>query len=183
MRYSFHITLTDEDYYGFNQFGMLQLPYGKRQVNYARIMIAVSILLVIFVVMLGSEFALWARHTTVILVLFLLIIEFAFTPILKHALKMHLKQIRKSGKMPYSPSSVIEFYEDRFIETTAENKTEQLYSSVERISVIDNKIIYLHINNLMAYLIPVASFESTSQYDEFLDFMKTKCSTIHIYDD
>ena len=76
--------------------------------------------------------------------------------------------------MPYSPSSVIDFYEDRFIETTAENKTEQLYSSVERISVIENRIIYL---------IPVASFESTSQYDEFLDFMKTKCSTIHIYDD
>ena len=43
--------------------------------------------------------------------------------------------------MGYSPSAVIEFYEDVFIETTPDNKTERKYSAIERISIVDNKVV------------------------------------------
>ena len=125
MKYSFNITLTDEDYYEFNQFWMIQSHYGKKQKNYVRISFMMTILLAIFLMLLCSEFALWTRYTSAVLALILLVFEFAFTPLLKLSIKSQLKQMKKSGKMPYSPASVIEFYEDRFVEMTAENKTKQ----------------------------------------------------------
>ena len=83
--------------------------------------------------------------------------------------------------MGYSPSSVIEFYEDSFVETTPDNKTEQRYASIERISIVDNKMIYIHVNNIMAYILPLSCFETKEQYDEFFEFIKTKCFNIDIY--
>lgn len=50
--------------------------------------------------------------------------------------------MKKSGKPAYSPTSVIEFDEDSFTETTPENKIEQKYSSVERISIIKDRFVY-----------------------------------------
>ena len=83
--------------------------------------------------------------------------------------------------MGYSPVSDMEFYDESFIETTPENKTEQKYSAIERISVITDKVIYIHINTVMAYILPIYCFESKEQYAEFLEFIKTKCKNIDVY--
>ena len=83
--------------------------------------------------------------------------------------------------MAYSPSSIIEFYEESFLEITSENKTEQKYSVIERISIVDSRYVYIHVNNIMAYILPLSSFESMAQYDEFLEFMKIKCTVINTY--
>lgn len=83
--------------------------------------------------------------------------------------------------MGYSPESVIEFYEDSFKETTPDNITEQKYSAIERISVVDGKMIYIHTNNILAYMLPISSFSSNEQYNDFFDFIKTKCKNIDIY--
>ena len=83
--------------------------------------------------------------------------------------------------MGYSPESIMEFYEDRLVETTSDNKTELKYSAVERISIVDHKMIYIHVNNVMSYILPISSFESREQYDRFLGFIRTKCANIDIY--
>ena len=67
------------------------------------------------------------------------------------------------------------------VEITPDNKTETNYSAVERISIVDNKMIYIHVNNVMAYILPISCFESTEQYNSFMDFIKTKCSDIDVY--
>ena len=67
------------------------------------------------------------------------------------------------------------------METTPDNKTEQKYSVIERISVVDNKVVYIHVNNIMSYILPFSCFESKEQYNEFFEFIKTKCSNIDIY--
>ena len=83
--------------------------------------------------------------------------------------------------MGYSPIADMEFYEETFIETTPDNKTERKYSAIERVSVVDDKIIYIHVNNIMSYILPFSSFESKEQFDAFLAFIKTKCETIDTY--
>lgn len=40
---------------------------------------------------------------------------------------------------------------------------------------------YIHINNIMAYIIPMASFANKEEYDAFIGFIKTKCGTADIY--
>ena len=83
--------------------------------------------------------------------------------------------------MGYSPSAVIEFYEDKIVETTPDNKSEYKYSGVERISLVDNKVIYIHLNNIMAYILPVSCFENMEQYNAFLGFITTKCANFDKY--
>ena len=83
--------------------------------------------------------------------------------------------------MGYSPISEIEFNDESFIEITADNKTEQKYSAVERVSVLSDKVIYIHINNVMSYILPSSCFESKEQYNNFLDFMRSKCANIDVY--
>ena len=61
----------------------------------------------------------------------------------------------------------MEFFDEYFTETTPQNKTEQKYDSIERISVIQGKTIYIHVNNVMSYLLPVSCFDSKEQYDAF----------------
>ena len=40
---------------------------------------------------------------------------------------------------------------------------------------------YIHVNNIMSYILPFSCFESKEQYNEFFEFIKTKCSNIDIY--
>lgn len=75
----------------------------------------------------------------------------------------------------------MEFCDDCFTEITDEAKTEVKYSAVERISIISGKVIYIHINKLMAYIIPIYSFESKEQYSSFISFIKTKNNNIDFY--
>ena len=89
--------------------------------------------------------------------------------------------MKKNGKLAYSPKAELIFFEDCFVETTESNKTEQKYSSIERISIIEGRIIYIHVNNVIAFLLPVAAFDSWELYDAFLEFIKTKCENIDTY--
>ena len=57
------------------------------------------------------------------------------------------------------------------------------YFGIERVSVLPNRFIYLHKNNLMAYILPYASFESKEQGEEFLSFLKEKITTFDIYEE
>ena len=83
--------------------------------------------------------------------------------------------------MGYSPESLIVFSEETFSEITPENKIEQKYSVIEHISVVDNKTMYIHVNNIMAYILPLSCFESLEQYNSFMEFIKTKCNQINFY--
>ena len=83
--------------------------------------------------------------------------------------------------MGYSSVSEMEFYDESFIEITPDNKSEQKYSTVERVSVIEDKVIYIHVNNVMSYILPLSCFDSKEQYNAFLDFIRTKCANIELY--
>ena len=83
--------------------------------------------------------------------------------------------------MGYSPVSEMEFYDESFIEITSDNKTEQKYSAIERVSVITDKVVYIHVNNVMSYILPLSCFESKEQYNNFLDFVRSKCANIDVY--
>lgn len=83
--------------------------------------------------------------------------------------------------MAYSPTAQMKFYEDDFIEITPTNKIEQTYSAIERISVIRDQVLYIHVNNITAYILPRTCFDSQEQYDEFFAFIKTKCANIDVY--
>ena len=181
MKFQFTVNTNDKDYLEYNKFWSFRSHYGKRQIVTFRIVIAALLCLNALVLLYGGGFTAEAFISIIPAVITLIIFELALNPFFVLILKLQMKGLKKQGKMGYSPVSNIEFYEDTFIEITPDNKTEQKYSAVERISVVDNKYIYIHVNNIMSYILPFSCFETKEQLDEFLAFLKTKCENIDIY--
>ena len=182
MKYRFNVIMTDEDYLEYNKFQLIRSPYGKKQLRNLRISLTVlfgaSVLLSLIVGGLSAEYLLTA---VIPLAILYIIMQAVCKRFLAWSLKGQLKMMKKSGKPCYSPDSVMEFYEDCFTEITPDNKTEQKYSAIERISFVDGKVIYIHINNLLAYVLPLNCFESKEQYESFSEFIKTKCENVDTY--
>ena len=120
----------------------------------------------------------------------LLVVMIAITAILhqvffkKSMAKFVKKEImnrKKQGKLPFEPNTVMEFYDDYFIDLTPDSKTEVKYSAIDRVSVINDKYIYLHLDSARAHLLTSFCFESKEQYDSFVDFIKTKCKNVDVY--
>lgn len=181
MKFKFNVNTTDRDYLDYNKFWMLRSHYGKKQMLSFRIVIAIFFGAYIFIFLYGHNFTTDSFISIVPMVILLIIFELLFSSLFVLFLKCLLKSLKKKGKMGYSPSSTIEFYEDSFVEITPDNKTEQRYSSIERISIVDDKMVYIHVNNIMAYILPLSCFERKEQYADFLEFIKTKCENIDIY--
>ena len=181
MHFSFHINLNDWDYLDYNTFWAIRSPYGKKQMMSLRILIAVLFACVAFLSVLWADFAPDSWISLVIYGVLLVLFEVFLNPFFSWILKNNIKAMKSSGKMGYSPVSDMEFHDEYFTEMTPENKVEQKYSVIERISVIGEKYIYIHVNNIMSYIIPSTAFESREQYNAFLIFLKTKCSVIDYY--
>ncbi|MBR7122530.1 MAG: YcxB family protein [Oscillospiraceae bacterium] len=181
MKFQFNVKFNDQDYLDYNTFWMIRSPYGKKQIKTFRITISVLFVIFISISLFSGGFSLESILGVIPMLIILSFAQIFLTRFFSWSLKGQIKTLKKSGKMGYSPESIIEFYEDSFVETTPENKTEHKYSAIERISVVDNKMIYIHVNNVMSYMLPLSSFESKEQYDSFFEFIKTKCANIDIY--
>jgi len=181
MNFRFNVNVDDQDYLDYNTFWMLRSPYGKKQIISFRITITVLFTIFIFISLFSGKFTVDSFLGIIPMLIVLFLAQIFLTKFFAWSLKGQIKTLKKSGKMGYSPSSIIEFSEDSFIETTSYNKTEHTYSAIERVSIVDNKMIYIHINNVMSYMLPLSCFESKDEYDKFFHFIKTKCANIDIY--
>lgn len=181
MLYKFNIKMTDEDYLEFNKFWMLKSHYGKKQILSLRLIILVILLVFCLISLYGGNFSTEAFIGIIPTIMLLVLFQLCIKPFFAIAFKSTIKNMKKSGKMPYSANSVIEFYEDKFIEITDENEIKQKYSSIERVSIISGKFIYIHINNVMAHTLPWCCFDSDKQREDFVEFIKVKCNNIDIY--
>ncbi len=182
MKFRFYINLTDEDYFDYNLFWSTRSHYGKKQMKSIQVLLVIVVAL--FAVLRGVidgftfAFLLSLIPLAILAVLFLALFQYLF----KMFLKSSLKGMRKRGKMAYSPHSVIEFYEERLIETTPDQKMEVKYTVIERVSIVKDKTVYIHVNNITSYILPMTCFESQEQYSDFLSFLQTKCNNIDVFE-
>lgn len=182
MKFQFNVNMTEQDYLDYNKFQLIRSPYGQKQLKNLRISLTALFGGAVLLSSIVGGFSVEYILTAVIPLLILYIImQAACKSFLAWSLKGQLRMMKKSGKTCYSQSSIMEFYDDFFVETTPDNKTEQKYTAIERISFVDGNVIYIHINNLMAYVLPINCFESKEQYASFSEFIKTKSENIDIY--
>lgn len=181
MKFRFDVKLSERDYVDYNLFHLTKSPYGKKQLFSMRVMIAVLTVLLAVMALVKNGFTTEGLIQAIAPIFIFTVLQLLLKPLFSVFTRVAVKSMKKTGKPAYSPTSVIEFDEDSFTETTPENRIEQKYSSVERISIIKDRFVYIHINNIMAYIIPMSSFETKEQYAAFTDFIKTKCVSIDIY--
>ena len=181
MKYCFNVNLTDKDYFEFNKFIAIKSPYNKKQLVTLRLIFPIFFILCIVLLFINDEYSSKERLVSTIIYLILAVIAEIITPsIFTLFLKQNLRFQKKAGKAGYSASSQIEFYDDYFTEMTADGKTENKYSALERISIVDG-YVYIHINGLMCYILPKSVFTSEKQYEEFIGFITSKCNVVDKY--
>lgn len=182
MKFKFNITIDDKDYLDYNTFWIFKSPYGKWQWIKFRLLLILPFAVLCLLPLTSENNSPQTIIVSIISATIMLILcQLLFKPIFIWIFKAHIRSLKKRGKMGYSPISEMEFYEDCFTEITPDNKTEQKYTAIERVSVLTDRVIYIHVNNLMAYIVPFNCFESEEQLNGFLAFLKTKCANIDIY--
>lgn len=181
MKFRLNISITFDDYCKFNEFQALRHPFGKKQILKNRIVTVTALCGLAFLSIMVEGFTAEAFLTRIPLFVAVGVFAFFIPKIIMLMLRQQLKSMKKQGKLGYSPEAVMEFYDDYFVETTPDNKTEQKYTSVENVFAVDGKYVYIFINNLMAYIIPRSSFESVGQYNDFLSFLEARCGQVNYY--
>ena len=181
MLYQFDVTLSDKDYLDYNIFWMIKSPYGRKQMLKFRLLIVTIFVVLALISLVSGDFAPQAFLTLIPYAIMLLLVQLLFNSIFILTLKAQMKALKKQGKMGYTPTATIAFFEDKFVESAATNTTEQAYTAIERISVMENRAIYIHVNNVMSYILPFSCFASDEEREALLAFLKTKCGTVDLY--
>lgn len=181
MKFKFNVNTSEKDYLEFNKFLLVRSHYGKNQIASFRVILTI-IFLIFLLLNLSNEGLNWEFvKVSAPLIIILMLSQILLKPFLSISVKSTLNGFKKKGKMAYDPSVVLEFYEESFIEIAPQKKTEYNYSLIERISVVDNKYIYLHTNSAAANILPMSCFESEELKNSFLEFVKTKCAIVDLY--
>lgn len=176
MRYQFDVRMDDKDYLDFNIFSAMKAPSGKAQMTKTRVLMAVMFLIPIGLYAINKDVT-----GMVSLSLIGLVFQLLLNPMTKLSVKSTLKTMKKKGKMPYTPECVMEFYDDYFVEITPETRNEVKYSMIERVSVIEDKAIYIHVNTIMAYIVPRSCFYRDEEVASFIEFIRPRCENIYFY--
>ena len=144
MQFRFQVAFNDDDYLEYNKFHLLKSPYGAKTRKSMRMTISVILATFAIISLISGGFSASSILSVIPLFVIWLVFWLLMDKFLVSTVKAQLKQMKKSGKLPYSQSAILEFYEKGFVEFTEANKTEQKYSSIERISIVDKRYIYTH---------------------------------------
>ena len=181
MHYKLNVTLTEADYYNFNYFQAFETPHGKKTLLKCRIILALCMALIaaIAVVIRG-----WSQ-TSMIYVLICVLLTVVFSLFLKkimvNSLKKQLIELKKAGKLHFSPKSEIEFCENGIVETTLTERSEKSYDAIEKICVLGDRYIFLYTSSIGAYILPLSQVKTQTGKKKLLDFLQTKCNKIECY--
>lgn len=181
MLFKFNVTLSDKDYLDYNAFWMTRSHYGKKSMVGVRNLFIILAVVLALLVFIRDGFSPSSIITAIVYFVVVGLMTVLYKPFCVLILKAQIKSMKKQGKLAYSPVSEMEFYEEYFAETTPENKTEQKYSAIERVSILSDRTMYIHVNNVMSYILPSPAFEFEEQYNKFLAFIKTKCENIDTF--
>ena len=176
MKFQFDVWLREADFLDFNVFAATESPTGKAQMTRLRILAVIFSLVAAGVFLLAEK-----THGAIFMVVFAVAMVFLVKPIVISSVKSTLKTMKKKGKLPYTPESVLEFYDDHFVEITPEARNEMNYSIVERVDVLSDKAIYIYVNSIMAYIVPRSCFYRDEEVASFIEYLRAKCKNIYFY--
>ncbi len=176
MLYKFDVNLTDEDYYRFNVFMQTKTENGKKNILFTRILFTVlTLALSILIYSTGTLNTMSIPFIITVLIVNLLF-QIKYITLVKNSIRKTIEIFEKQGKFTYSPTSTLEFDEERIYETTKDSKMEQILSELDGISIYNKyKAIYIHKNMAITFILPYRIFENEKQKEEFIDFLKEKC--------
>ena len=181
MKFQLNLTLKEEDYLAFNLFHNLESKQTQKINKKVRNIFIIAMVALMGITLVTSGWD--AFSSTYIILLLLITIAFAllFKHFIRHTVKMQVKTLKKTGKLPYDAESTLEFYEDKIVEITPTKRIEQSYDVLERICLLPGRYIFLYTSSVGAYILPIAQIKSQVDYEDFWRFLCLKCKNIEQY--
>ena len=181
MLFNLNINLSEDDYLDFNNFHSFESAHGKKLIRKTRIffILAMVFLAALDVLILGCTT--FSVIYAALLLLFALLYMVFFKNVLTRNIKGQIKRLKKIGKLPFDPVSTLEFHEDKMVESTAVQRTEQSYSIIERICVVKDRYIFLYKSSVSAYILPVLQVKEQLNQEDFIEFLSKKCTNVEHY--
>ena len=172
-------TVNDEDYIEFNRHYLTHSPDNKKLIAMTRLMMPVMFSLLLLIDFLGKEsfdgflfFSLFLFYAFISTIFF-----FVVKPLFLFLIKIHIKTMKKHGKLPYGKDVILRVEEEALIEITPEIETKVKYTTIEKIDTGKNAI-YIYMNRLQAVIVPFSAFETETSRNEFLYFMQGKAAKV-----
>lgn len=181
MLFQLNINLSEDDYLDFNKFHSFESMHGKKLINKTRIIFVLAMIILAALFLLVMGLTTFSITYAALLLLFTLLYMVFFKKILTRNVKTQIKRLKKVGKLPFDPVSTLEFHEDKMVEITALQRTEQSYSIFERICVVKDRYILLYKSSVDAYILPVVQVNAQLNQEEFVDFLSSKCTNVEYY--
>ena len=171
--FKFNITLTDDDYFEYNKYTFLNSPTGKKSLFRQRLQLPIMsafALIIFFIAKADSTLIITeAIFLAIISILGIIFSKFFF---LKRMRRSFNKR-KKLEKLPFDEDSTLLFENEAIISTTAESEMTTKYSRLERI-IESDKAVYLYVDSVRAYIIPLRTFSSDVDKQQFINFIKSK---------
>ena len=182
MLFQFQVDITEQMYIDFNAFVMTHTDYGKAQIRKFRIAFTIlSAMAMLYTVFSGGPSVAGLLGCIPLLAVWALFM-WLFPRMLVAATKASVRDMSKKGKLCFDPHAELVFYDDHFEEIVPDKRTSQAYTTLERICVDSGKAVYLHMDAMRAYIVPMASFASEEQYQQFLGFLDGKVGKVKVFD-
>lgn len=175
MPFHFQITLTEEDYLAFNLYHALDSAQGKKQIRkvhllFLLVMIALSAL--VLLILDHDTFGIcYACAIAVFTVVYLLL----FKRFVRHNIRSQIKQLKKTGKLPFDEAAQLEFDAEQIVERTPFKQVQQRYDHLERVCILPGRYIFLYYSSVGAYILPIPQICTQTNLDTFLRFLHEKC--------
>ena len=182
MRFCFNVRLTDEDYLLFNEFAAKHSPITKKTALMSKILVAVIFIIGAADIFISQGVNPVSVAAALVFVVLFIILALAFDKINGIIIKLQVRAILKKDKKPYSPESVLEFYDDLFREIAPDNKSEMNYTAIDKISVIRGRYIFIFIDSVRGYLLPFTCFDNGAEEKEFIAFLSGICNKTEFFD-
>lgn len=173
--YTFKYTLTEADYFAFLKFHVSNSPASKKSILGLQLLLpAVFLALFLKDLFFGTHQDFPLQMTQIVFFTIVSVVWFfVCKPFHMWVVRLHLKAIRKEGKLFYNQESVIQFDETFFVGITNNSETKANYVTIERIAV-GKGAIYIYLGAVQAVTIPFSVFETEAQRNEFLAFLNLK---------
>ena len=182
MNYIFDIFLTEEDYIEFNIFHLNRSVYGKKHQRVLRIMLAV-----IFAAAALLNF--WAEGISPVTIAYALLLGFLglmmtvfFGKFSGFITKLSIGNLKKSGKLAFSPEARVGFTDEGVLEITPDGRTEKRWESMERLCIREGKVWYLYMNNSAAFILPEEQLRTQTDVVEFRRYLEAKLPVVDVFE-
>lgn len=183
MHFSFNVKLTDDDYLLFNEFALKNSNMNKKADIITKALISIIFILSALNLIITNGI----NTVSVVAAGFLIVMWLIFMLCSKKANAVFTRfftrmLIKGKVKKPYTPDSVLEFYDEYFKEIAPDNKSEINYSAIDKVTFVNGKYVFLFLDQIRGYVVPFNCFESEAQQNAFIDFITSVCNKTEFSD-